>query len=217
MGRPREHDESVGEALLDAAEVLLADGGPDAVAVRAVADSVGTTTRAVYSRFGSKAGLIRGLAARGYRLLAGYVRDMPETADPAADLVAVGLHGFRRFALTRPHLFRLTFERVPAGLTLDPVVGAASLAAYEALAARVARARAAGVVAGGSDVEVAFAFHALCLGMASGELSREPPPVGSHFWRVAREVDLEAVWRRALEAMLRGLAPVHSVRTSPPG
>ena len=54
MGRPREHDEHTRVALLAAAEQLVAEGGPTQLSVRAVADAAGTSTRAVYSLFGSK-------------------------------------------------------------------------------------------------------------------------------------------------------------------
>ena len=206
MGRPREHDETTGEALLDAAEVLLAKGGPDVVSVRGVADAVGTSTRAVYTVFGSKAGLVQGLATRGYRLLTNYVAGLPTTDDPAADLVAVGLLGFRRFALERPQLFRLTFERVPAGITTNPTVGAAAMASYEALATSIRRAKAATVLGEWPDAEIAFVFHAVCQGLASSELSRQPPPVGAGFWRHARDLDADQLWRIALEALIAGLA-----------
>ena len=62
-GQTREHDESTGDALLDAAEALLAAGGPDAGTVRAVAGAVGVPTRAVYSLFGAKEGLVHALTA----------------------------------------------------------------------------------------------------------------------------------------------------------
>lgn len=207
MGRPREHDERTREALLDAAEALLAEGGPDAVSVRAVADAVGTTTRAVYSLFGAKEGLVQGLAARGYELLTGYVTALPVTDDPGADLVRAGLGGFRRFAVERPHLFRLTFERVPAGVTANPTAAAAARASYDALAQRIRRAQAARVIVSRPEVEIAFVFHALCQGLASGELAREPPPVGAGFWRHARDLDAEHLWRTGLQALVLGLAP----------
>ena len=215
MGRPQEHDARTGEALLDAAEALLSEGGTEAVSVRTVADAVGTTTRAVYSVFGSKDGLLAALAARGYDLLTRYVRELPTTRDPLADLVTVGLEGFRRFASERPHLFRLTFERMPAGLLATPAVGTAATASYEALADAIERAMASGSIARRPVNEVALAFHALCEGLASAELSMQPPPVGTGFWRPARGLDLEAVWRTALTALVTGLpsaGPAEPVR-----
>jgi AcrR family transcriptional regulator len=207
VGRPKEHSSETGERLLDAAEELLAHGGLEAVSVRSAADLGGTTTRAVYTVFGSKDGLLAALAARGYRLLAGYVNGLPTTDDPAADLVAVGTDGFRRFARERPHLFRLTFERVPATLTSVPLVGASSRESYEALAARIERAQQHGLVQRLPVIEIAFGFHALCQGLAGGELSRQPPPVGANFWGPAAAIDAEHLWRVALEAFVRGLAP----------
>lgn len=208
MGRPREHDADTAAALLDAAEALLAEGGPPAVSVRSVADAVGTTTRAVYSLFGSKDGLVQALARRGYELLAQLVNAVPETDDPALDLVEAGLHGFRTFALERPHLFRLTFERVRAEVSAAPDVRPAATSSLAALERRIRRAQEAGMLRPMPTIEVAFAYHALCQGLASNELLRQPPPVGAGFWQPAHGVDLEHVWRTAVTALVAGLAPV---------
>lgn len=207
MGRPREHGAATGEELLDAADTLLAAGGPDAVSVRKVAELVGTSTRAVYSVFGSKGGLLAGLAARGYTILEESLRALEVTDDPAADLVAIGVHGFRPFAIDQPHLFRLTFERVPAEVLADPAVVAAAVSGYKVLVAKIERAQAAGVVDQRPVAEIAFALHSLCQGMAGGELSREPPPVGSSFWGPAQGIDAVRLWRTGLEALVAGLAP----------
>lgn len=206
MGRPPVHDDNTRQALLDAAEQHLAEAGPDAVGVRSVARDVGVPTRAVYSLFGSKAGLLQALAARGYRLLATEVAGLPATDDPFTDLVAAGVKGFRPFALERPGLFRLTFERVPAEVVSDSDVSHASLDSYEALTRWIRRARDAGVVADRPIEEMAFGYHACCLGLATSELSRQPPPVGSNFWRPVHGIDGEHLWHAALSAYVLGLA-----------
>src|SRR5215470_18103173 len=108
MGRPRIHDEQTREALLSAAEQLLVRGGLDAVSTRAVAEEAGTTTRAVYSLFGSKPELLRQLAARAFGLLADLVQSVPRTGDPGADLISAAM-AFRGWALAHPNLFRLVF------------------------------------------------------------------------------------------------------------
>lgn len=207
MGRPKEHGAATGEVLLNAAEQLLAEGGPDAVTVRRVAQQVGTSTRAVYSVFGSKAGLLAGLASRGYTLLGDALRALEPTDDPAADLVAVGLHAFRPFAIERPHLFRLTFERVPADVLTDPTVVDAAVTSYKELVATIERAQAAGAIDRRPVAEVAFALHSLCQGLAGGELAREPPPVGANFWGPIHGLPAERLWRDALEALVAGLGP----------
>src|SRR5437660_2330707 len=101
MGRPKEHDEQTRERLRAAAEELVAEGGPDALSVRAVADAAGTTTRAVYSVFGSKEGLVAALAQTAFELLHDNIDKLPTTDDPAADLVAIGTEVVR--GLVRDH------------------------------------------------------------------------------------------------------------------
>ena len=206
MGRPRAHDEATAVALLDAAESLLASGGPAAVTVRAVADAHGTTTRAVYSLFGGKAGLLEQLAGRGYELLTRLVTGLPETDDPAADLVAAGVHGFRRFAEDRPHLFRLTFEEVTAQTVSDPAVAASARDSYLALARWISRAREARAIDSRPRAEVAFAFHSCCVGLAVTALSRRPPPTGPGFWSTIEVAD-EQLWESTLTALVAGMAP----------
>src|SRR6185312_11872277 len=112
MGRPKEHNEGTASALLDAAERIVEEGGLEALSVRRVADAVGTTTRAVYSLFGSKDGLIVALGARAFDLLGAAIEALPTTADPARDLVEAGVLVFRPFALRHPALFRIGVQRV---------------------------------------------------------------------------------------------------------
>jgi AcrR family transcriptional regulator len=206
MGRPRLHDQSTAEALLDEAERLLARGGPEAVSVRAVADAAGTTTRAVYTLFGGKEGLIHRLCERGYRDLVERVDSLSPTDDPAADLVEVGITGFRAFATTRPHLFRLTFERVTPDLLADSEVASSAFATYEALSRYVERLVEATSLGGQSVPAVIFQFHSLCQGLATSELQRQDPPVGSCFWPMVDDAEVDTAWRTALSAYVRGLS-----------
>src|SRR5664279_4798582 len=94
MGRPKTHTDLEAVALLDAAEALVDEGGLRALSVRAVADRSGTTTRAVYSLFGSKAGLVAALGARMFELLGAGVDAVPQTDRPADDLVEAGVGVF---------------------------------------------------------------------------------------------------------------------------
>jgi AcrR family transcriptional regulator len=205
MARPTKHDERTSEALLDAAETLLATGGIQAVSVRSVADAVGVSTRAVYSVFGSMPALINALAARGFGMLADLVEAAPTTDDPLDDLVGVSIAGFRAFALQRPHLFRVTFEEMTSQVITDPVAGAELHRAFDALAARIERAMDAGLLQRRPVVEVGFGFHSLCHGLAVNELSRREPPDGPALWQRARGVDGESLWRLAVGAFVAGL------------
>ena len=94
-------------------ERLVAEGGPAALSVRAVAREAGTTTRAVYSLFGSKeALLVDALARDAFEFLYEEIGALPETDDPVADLIAVGVSAFRRLVLERPAAYRIAFQRV---------------------------------------------------------------------------------------------------------
>jgi len=194
MGRPREHGQATQASLLAAATDLLAEGGPTAVSVRAVADRAGTTSRAVYSLFGSKEGLLVALAEDGFAALAALVDAIPDTDDPIADLVAVGMDGFWRWALATPALYRLCFDHLPAGATGARAVNAAAGQALARLERRVERVKASAGIEGRSVREVAVQFHALCEGLVAVELrSSLPGP------------QPDALARHALQALVRRL------------
>lgn len=193
MGRPREHDDATREALLVAAERQLSRNEP--LSVRGVAEAVGTTTRAVYSLFGSMDGLHQQLIARGFDELRARVASLPETADTAHDLVVAGLQ-FRTFAISHPNLFRLGFEQMVPGLSPRPDVAEVQRNAIRALHARTERCRAAGLLGARAAREVTWQFHALCQGLASVELMGWFPP----------DADAERMWRDALGAFVAGLA-----------
>ena len=194
MGRPAQHDEQTRATLLAVAEQLLTDHGPDAVSVRAVANGAETSTRAVYSLFGAKEGLLAALAERGFETLGQLVQALPVTADPIADLVAAGMDGFRTWALAHPALYRLTFDCL-AGASDDQRVVDAGRAALEHLRSRVARAAHAGLL-GDRDIDDAIhQFHALCEGIATVELRGMVPT--EHAERLAHD---------ALEALLNGMS-----------
>ena len=111
MGRPREHDDATASALLAAAERTVQERGAAALSVRRVAEEVGTSTRAVYSLFGSKDGLIAALGARMFDLLREGLDALAATEDPGADLVEAGLM-FREVATEHPSLFAVGVQRV---------------------------------------------------------------------------------------------------------
>ena len=81
----------------------------------------GTSTRAVYSVFGSKDGLlVQALARRAFEFLYTEIARLEETDDPAADLVDVGVPVFRRLVREHPALYRIAFQRVVPGMGRRP-------------------------------------------------------------------------------------------------
>jgi AcrR family transcriptional regulator len=200
MGRPKTHNEQTRAALRAAAERLVAEGGPGAFSVRAVAEEVGTTTRAVYSLFGSKEGLlIDALAQSAFAFLDEGVVGLPVTEDPVADLIAVGPQVFRRLVLDHPALYRIAFQRIVPGFRAGPEVTEARSSAWASLVARVERLGPAGLLGQKSVQEAAMEFNAMLEGLANAELR-------GAILRVLPEGDEENAWREALGTVIRGFA-----------
>lgn len=195
MGRPREHGEQTREALLTAAESLIDRDGVDGLSVRAVADQVGTTTRAVYSLFGSKLGLLEALAARFFELLAAAVASVPRTDDPVADVVEASVRGFRATAHAHAALYRIVFVRSATSLEFGTPFETAAAATFEVLVEAMRRVDATVGLGGNDPVECARAVHALTEGLATDELRNR---------RREKDADAVARWRRSVGALLAG-------------
>ena len=197
MGRPREHDERTQAALRAAAERLVAEGGPDALSVRAVADEAGTTTRAVYSVFGSKEGLVAALAQTAFELLYEGIDRLPETDDPVEDMVAIGTKVVRGLVRDHPALFRIAFQRI-AGLEPAPGLMAARQRAWVQLQARVQRVKDAGRLGDKAVPDAARELNAMWEGLANAELRGD-------VLRIMPKGEEDRAWRDALSTVLRGL------------
>lgn len=195
VGRPREHDEFTARALLAAAEEIVERDGIDALSVRGVATQIGSTTRAVYSLFGSKDGLLAALGAHAFDLLGAGIEALPTTEDPRADLVDAGAV-FRSFALQHPSLFHIAVQRTAVAPDLAAQFRPAARRAYARLENRVARLDAQGLLGGRSLHDAACQFHALCEGLAALELRGV----------FITELDGERQWREALSALINGFA-----------
>ena len=200
MGRPREHDEGTAAALLAAAERAIEHGGSEALSVRGIASDVGTTTRAVYSLFGSKDGLVAALGAQAFEFLRAGVESLPLTENPAADLVETGLV-FRRLAIERPALYSIGIQRDLPRLPPWQTVCDAADAAFAVLVGRVARLEDAGLLGEQTVDEATLQFHALCEGLATVERRGMRAPF-----------DADRLWRAGLGALITGFAAASRAR-----
>lgn len=172
----------------------MAASGVEAVSVRVLAEEVGTTTRAIYSVFGSKDGLIAALGARTFDLLAAAVERLPTTDDPAADLVDAGVTGFRTFVVAHPALFQLGIQQTGTTEQQRAEIRHAAARAFTVLQNRVARLTPPAQPNPRSVDEAATAFHALCEGLAALEIRCVLPADTA-----------EDLWRSALTALVNGL------------
>jgi AcrR family transcriptional regulator len=193
VGRPREHDEETRAALRAAAERLVAEGGADALSVRAAAVEAGTTTRAVYSLFGSKDGLVAAVAQSAFEYLYDQIDRLPVSDDPAADLIAIGTKVVRRLALDRP------------GLHADPGLLAAREKAWIQLQAAVKRLQDAGLLGRKPVADAAREINAMWEGLANAELRGE-------VLRIMPKGEEERAWVDALTTVVRGFASTRPTR-----
>jgi AcrR family transcriptional regulator len=199
MGRRKEHGERTRAALLREAERIVAEEGVTGLSVRSVADRAGTTTRAVYSLFGSKEGLLAAVAAHAFEVLREGLEALPETDDPVADLIDVGAVMYRRFVLEHPSLYRLAFQRIAPDLRLGPEFHEARARTWPVLEAKVRRLQDAGLLSHTDVRRGAVEFNAMCEGLAGAELR-------GGTLRLLPPGQEERVWREAFETLLRGFS-----------
>jgi AcrR family transcriptional regulator len=186
------HDETLRLTLLDRAAAIVFDSGVDALSLRRLAAAANTSTTAVYSLFGNKAGLVEALFGEAARRFAARLATVEPTDDPAADMVRLGI-AYRDYALTDPHLYSIMFVRPrdkghekdhdrEAAATIAPLVDA------------VRRAQEAGQLVAGPPERIALACWGVAHGLVSLELAGNVPP----------PLDIPAGYADALRAMVAG-------------
>ena len=190
-----DHLDDVGNALLKAADTLLATEGASALTVRRIATVAGMSTMNVYSRFGGKDGVVEHLFSHGFALLAEAMNEVPETADPMLDLSICG-EAYRRFALDHATLYAVMFDRVVADYVPTPEAQAAALGTLHLLAARLQRTMDAGILRSMDAAHAAAIVWSTCHGVISLELKHQQ----------LEYVDWQRVYHDATSAVIVGLA-----------
>lgn len=172
MGAVKSDDE-VAVRLIDEAGRLLSEEGPAGLSLRRLAARAGTSTMAVYTRFGDKDGLLAAMHAEGFHRLG---RALSQAAElhrrhPLAALAEMGM-AYRRAALESPHLYHLMFGQAAPGFQPDEAGRAIADAAYRPLVEGVRRAVDAGQLEDrGDDGRVALYLWAVAHGHVSLEIA----------------------------------------------
>ncbi|WP_343921420.1 TetR/AcrR family transcriptional regulator [Agrococcus citreus] len=109
MGRPRLHDEHLRLRLLEAATELMATEGPD-FSLRPLVASIGTSTSAVYSLFGSRGELLEAITLRAARSLVDAQHESHVDDDPVQRILALA-HAWRQWATDNASMFQVVFGR----------------------------------------------------------------------------------------------------------
>jgi AcrR family transcriptional regulator len=172
MGRPKVHDDALRARLLDAAAALVFDGGVDALNLRRLAAGAGTSTTAVYSLFGNKAGLLASLYLEAARRFGDRLARVSDSDDPVRDIVRLGL-AYREYARDEPHLYGILFGKVDQ---TDTEAGAEAARTIDPLVDAVRRGQAVGRLLDVPAERIALSCWGIAHGLVSLELSGAVPP-----------------------------------------
>ncbi|MFE1441931.1 TetR/AcrR family transcriptional regulator [Streptomyces sp. NPDC058739] len=196
MVRPKTHDEALRQRLIHRAAATVFDRGVAALSLRQLAADVKTSTTAVYSLFGNKAGLLDSLFQEATRLFVAHLGAVQPTADPADDVVRLGL-AYREYALANPHLYGILFSD-PAtrfGAASREDSGGDAVETYRPLVDAVRRGQEDGRFTGHAAAEAVALF---CWGTAHGLVSLELAG------QEAPGLTAEAGYERTLRAVVEG-------------
>jgi AcrR family transcriptional regulator len=159
---------------------------------------MGTSTMAVYTWFGSKQDLMRGLHREGFARFGEALRVAEAGAggEPLAELEALG-GAYRRFALDNPAFYEIMFGRAAGAFTPSSEDLQLSLSTLTVLIGAVARCVAAGLLAGepgGLALQIWAAAH----GAVSLELAMRHD---------SALFDAGAVYDATITTLLKGMSP----------
>ena len=133
--RSRTPSADISDSLLQAALDLLEEVGTSGLTVRGVALAARVAPMGVYSRFGSKDGLLEALFTAGFTELNDEI--LRATGPTAIHRLLDGCQRYREFALAQPQLYRLMFEQMMA-LDLSDEALMVAKSSFDCLVTRVA-------------------------------------------------------------------------------
>ncbi|MCU1448541.1 MAG: TetR family transcriptional regulator [Acidimicrobiales bacterium] len=164
--------DSTRERLIEAATLLLDQGGPAAVTLREVGRLAGVSHNAPYKHFADKEDLLAAVAARQLSRQQGPLPGR-KAASTGEDALRQMMHRYVRWALRYPARFKLTFG---SWSTDSPELAEAATAARAALVEAVETAQAARALPDGDPERVAALLLAVAHGAVdlalSGHLSK---------------------------------------------
>jgi AcrR family transcriptional regulator len=195
------------ERIVAAGLMALSDDNAADLTVRRVAKLAGSSTMCIYTKFGGRTGMVEAVYHRGFELL----RDVLTAAtgratalEPTERVVAMAT-AYRRFALDRPALYGLMFERALPDFDPSPALRAEALGmTITLLTDQVALAQKQGLVAGDDPVRPSYLLWTTMHGLTSTELTHtQRGSLGG--WVVDSPEGGERVLVEGVRALLAGL------------
>jgi len=194
--------------ILGAALRVLDVEGTRGLTMRRLAEAAGTSTMVLYSRFGSREGVIDALLTIGFSDFADRLTAV-QSSDPVAHLMQLGRE-YRRFGLSHPLHFRLMWSGPSIGEPACPDHSASAIhgrRAFNALVLGVTRLLAADDRPARDAEPLAIAIWSVVHGFVSLELAGTIPS----------EADPDALYERTLRFAVEGLLarPLSSPSSAP--
>ena len=118
--------EDLRDQFIQAALRVVAEHGPAGLTVRRVAETAGSSTMGVYSRFGSRTGMLQALYERAFAMLHDAFQSVPATGEALDDVREMAL-AYRLFALQSPTRYAFMFERAVPDFDPGPDLRARAL------------------------------------------------------------------------------------------
>lgn len=204
-----QYDEALRRGILDEATTRLRDASPESLGLRPLAASQGTSTTAIYTMFGGKAGLLAAVAREADAHLAGALRESLRHDSVEGDMRSL-CRAYRQWALDNEGLYGLVVgepvrsPRAASGRdTVRQAVGADEPLWLEPLLEVVDAAVDEGVFRSADVHETATTIWASLHGVVSLELSvwRSSPSAEQYF-----ETQLAAILRSWAAGSVGGAA-----------
>lgn len=105
--RADRRSEATARAVVDAAAALLAEGGPHAVTLAAVAERADVAVQTIYNRVGGRDAVLMAVAERALTAHRAYLDTAYASTGTVAERLRRVAEAYVTFAIERPHEFRL--------------------------------------------------------------------------------------------------------------
>lgn len=160
----QQSQEILRRSVIEAAERLLVQCGPQALKVREIADELGCSTKVIYTMFGGKDGLANALYAEGIKLLREDMEQIIAKDNAAAYLNEIGW-GYWNFAIKHPSYYRVMFGNAIPDFTPSDANLQLSDNAFEMVAQQIARFASEGSIVAENPLVAAKAFWTVMHGV----------------------------------------------------
>lgn len=109
------------ELIIDAAEALLEQGGSDGVTLPAVSERADVALQTIYNRVGGRDALLLAVAERALAANRVYMDEVYLQPGTPEERIQAAAYGYVRFAMERPHQFRLLADPPDVPEALDRI------------------------------------------------------------------------------------------------